>query len=98
MKAQEVGYKITGFKSNVSQLIADIKDKANNPKSYFSIIPSPGPLITPMIPAITAYLRSNYPQNDDLLEITMQGANIKVVGFKNKEIQLRLTKLIEKIK
>jgi hypothetical protein len=51
-----------------------------------------------MIPNIMAYLRNYYPLNKDLIEISIQGANIKIVGFKNKEIQLRLTKLIEKIK
>jgi hypothetical protein len=44
------------------------------------------------------YLRKFYPLNKDLIEISIQGTKIKIVGFKHKEIKLRLTKLIEKLK
>ncbi len=51
-----------------------------------------------MLSNIISHLRKDFPQNQDLLEISIQGSNIKIVGFKNKEVHLRLTKLIEKLK
>jgi hypothetical protein len=51
-----------------------------------------------MIPNIMENMRKFYPNNKDLLKIKIYGKDIKIVGFKNKEVQLRLTKLIEKIK
>jgi|LauGreDrversion4_2_1035121.scaffolds.fasta_scaffold572901_1 hypothetical protein len=51
-----------------------------------------------MLPNLIAHFRKDFPKNQDLLEISILDSDIKIVGFKHKEVQLRLTKLIEKLK
>lgn len=51
-----------------------------------------------MLTNINNHFRNLYPNNQDLLEISVQSSNIKIVGFKHKEIELRLAKILEKIK
>jgi hypothetical protein len=78
-------------------LINELKDRASNPKRFFSFISDQGPAISSMIPDIMEKMRIYFPLNQDLFDIAIIDDNIKLVGFKNKEVRLKLTKLIEKI-
>jgi hypothetical protein len=51
-----------------------------------------------MLPNLIAHLIEDFPEEQDLLEISIQDSDIKIVGFKNKEVKLRVTKIIEKLK
>ncbi len=51
-----------------------------------------------MIPNLIAHLIEDFSEDQDLIEISIQDSDIKIVGFKNKEVKLRVTKIIEKLK
>jgi len=68
-----------------------------NPERFFSNISGIGSTLSEeMLNKITEYIKTDYPDNEDLVKIELQDdLSIKIVGFKHQEIKLRLKKILD---
>jgi hypothetical protein len=87
------------MQQQLQKLINEIKDLVNDPRRYFSELPLLGFKISVQIlQKINFFFKQDYPLNSDLFDIIIKNDKNKITGHKHREILLKLTDIIEKLK